>query len=215
MAGTSGTNETHRTLRIPERWGFTLAYWRGRTPWDSGVVPPELREVIENANAPAPGYALDIGCGTGTNSLYLAQHGWQVTGIDFAGPAIKRANERLRRAGALSGSAQFRRADASRPESFDTGHPCILLFDLGCLHTIPAEKRPGYATGLIRAAAPHALYMLYGFAPRLLRSRLIGITEDEVRALFTPAFEIERIVAGSDVTRGRAASAWYWLRRAG
>src|SRR5579872_3771462 len=133
MAETSRTTATRGRRWTPERWGFTLAYWRGRTPWDSGVVPPELREVIEGTDAPAPDYALDIGCGTGTNSLYLAQHGWRVTGIDFAGPAIKRANQRLRRTSTLAGAAQFRRADASRAESFDTGHPYTLLFDLGCL----------------------------------------------------------------------------------
>jgi SAM-dependent methyltransferase len=180
-------------------------------PWDSGVVPPELREVVEGALPLSPGYALDIGCGTGTNSLYLAEHGWQVVGVDFAGPAIRRANEKLKQAGALPGSARFLRRDASNPQTFDLGHSCSLFFDLGCLHTIPRQGRAGYAAGLIRNASPDALYLLYGFAPRIIRRRLVGITADEVRGLFTPAFEIERIVVGTDTTRG-AESAWYWLR---
>jgi SAM-dependent methyltransferase len=201
------------TLLRPERWSFSLAYRRGRMPWDSGIVPPELREVVEGTLERSPGYALDIGCGTGTNSLYLAQHGWQVVGVDFAGPAIRQANEKLKQAGLLTGSARFLRRDASNPQSFDLGHTCSFFFDLGCLHTIPRERRTGYASGLIRHASPGALYLLYGFAPRLIRHRLIGITADEVRDLFTPAFTIERIVLGTDTTRG-AVSAWYWLRYA-
>jgi SAM-dependent methyltransferase len=204
------TNMLTTWLR-PERWSFSLAYRRGRMPWDSGVVPPELREFVEGAPVSSPGYALDIGCGTGTNSLYLAHHGWQVVGVDFAGPAIRRANEKLKQAGALTGSARFFCRDASLPQTFDLGHTCSLFFDLGCLHTIPPERRAGYASGLIRYASPGALYLLYGFAPRLIRRRLIGITADEVRRLFTPAFKIERIAVGTDATRG-AASAWYWLR---
>src|SRR5262249_31166145 len=93
----------------------------------------------------------------------------------------------------------------------DLGQACSLFFDLGCLHTIPKERRTGYAAGLIRNAAPGALYLLYGFAPRLIRRRLIGFTADEVRELFTPAFRVERIALGTDTTRG-AVSAWYWLR---
>jgi len=198
----------------PERWSFSLSYWRGHVPWDSGVVPPELQEIVKGADALPPGHALDIGCGTGTNSLYLARYGWQVVGVDFAGPAIKRANEKLQQAGALAGSARFLRRDASRPETFALGHTCSFFFDLGCLHTIPPERRGGYAAGIAGHAAPAALYLLYGFAPRILRRRLIGITAEEVRALFTPAFQIEHIALGTDTTRG-AISAWYWLRYLG
>ncbi|MGO8948228.1 MAG: class I SAM-dependent methyltransferase [Ktedonobacterales bacterium] len=198
----------------PERWSFSLAYWRGRTPWDSGVVPPELQEIVEGRNGLPPGHALDIGCGTGTNSLYLARHGWQVVGIDFAGPAIKRANQKRRTAGILAGSVSFRQGDASQPESFQLGHDCSLFFDLGCLHTIPPARRSGYAAGIASHAEPAALFLLYGFAPRWLRGKVIGITTDEVLELFTPAFEIERIVPGKDTTRG-VVSAWYWLRYRG
>lgn len=49
------------------------AYYRaGRPPWDSGVTPPELVAVVEGDNALQRGRALELGCGTGTNAVYLA-----------------------------------------------------------------------------------------------------------------------------------------------
>lgn len=75
------------------RWFFDLRYLRGRAPWDTGVTPPEVVDLIEGARLP-PGRALDLGCGTGTNTIYLARHGWEVVGVDFSAVAIRRARRR-------------------------------------------------------------------------------------------------------------------------
>jgi methyltransferase family protein len=196
---------------LPRRWDFTLAYLRGRTPWDSGISPPELVEAVEGPSALPPGHALDIGCGTGTNGLYLARHGWHVTGLDFAAPAITAACAKAAHAGPLAGSVRFLRADVTRSAELDLGPRCSLLLDLGCLHGIPLAGRAGYVAGITRHAAPRALFLLYAFQTRPRGSRALGLSADEVRALFAPAFEIERLVEGSD--RRGVGSAWYWLRR--
>ena len=70
---------------LPNRWKFHWRYWRRQTPWDTQVTPPEVMEFI--ARTP-PGKALDLGCGTGTNAIALARHGWRVTGVDFIPKAI-------------------------------------------------------------------------------------------------------------------------------
>src|SRR2546428_6635185 len=70
---------------------FRAAYLFGFKPWDSGVPPPELVAVMEGPDRPASGKALDLGCGTGTNCVYMAKHGWGTTGVDFVPPAIKTA----------------------------------------------------------------------------------------------------------------------------
>src|SRR5438094_6869769 len=68
-------------LEPPMSIFFRAMYRFGFTPWDSGVTPPELKELIEGPQARTPAKALDLGCGTGTNALYMTQHGWDVTAI--------------------------------------------------------------------------------------------------------------------------------------
>ena len=69
---------------------FDTLYRLGRPIWDT-PPPQELCDAIEGPNAMPPGHALDVGCGTGTNVIYLAKHGWQATGIDFSAAAIRKA----------------------------------------------------------------------------------------------------------------------------
>ena len=67
-------------------------------PWDSGIVPPEVRALVEGDQLLTPGRALDVGCGTGLSSVYLAQHGWRVTGLDWIETALEQARARAGRA---------------------------------------------------------------------------------------------------------------------
>ena len=86
---------------------FERAYRRGRAPWDTGVTPPE---VVEEVSAMQPGRALDVGCGTGTNVLWLAQHGWTAIGVDRSATAIESA----RRKADWTASAMFAEGDVTR-----------------------------------------------------------------------------------------------------
>lgn len=196
----------------PRRWMFTAMYWRKHTPWDTGVTPPELRAAVEGPEAEAPGRALDIGCGTGLNSVYLARHGWDVTGIDFAGPAIAQARSRLRHASGESERllrARFIRGDATRLRAIGARGPFSLIVDIGCFHGIAREGRARYAEEVAALAAPGALYLLYAFTG----AEGIGVTDDEITALFGRHFRVERVERGADP--GSRPSAWRWLRREG
>lgn len=196
------------TLR--RRMSFTLSYLRGQARWDTGISPPELVETIEGAHAEPPGRALDLGCGTGTNVLYLARHGWDATGVDFAGPAIARAKAKAGAVGALPGSVHFLRGDVTALETLNLGAPFDLLFDVGCLHGLSPAGRARYAAGLPRVAASHALFLLYTFSPRIVHGRTVGMTQDEVCTLLTGTFTVERVLEG---TFHDLPSAWFWLRR--
>src|SRR3989440_13003287 len=122
------------------RLWFGLWYWLPRRPpWDTGVTPPELVRVVESHPA---GRALDLGCGTGTNVVYLARHGWEAVGVDFAGGAIAKARRRAAGAGGT-----FLVGDVTH---LAVAGPFDLALDIGCLHSIAASGRAGYDAGLAR-----------------------------------------------------------------
>jgi SAM-dependent methyltransferase len=192
---------------------FTERYLEGTIPWDTGISPPELLEVISGPQALPPGRALDIGCGTGTNSLTLAKDGWMVLGVDFAEPAIAQANikaedvqEEIARVG---GSVRFLCADVTCLEA--PSIPYSLVFDLGCLNGIPYELRLKYAQIVAEQAAPDALFLVYTHLPNPERKGPIGCTTEEIDELFGKAFVLERREMGYEL--GNAVSMWNWLRR--
>jgi SAM-dependent methyltransferase len=188
---------------------FRLMYRRGFTPWDSGVSPPELVNVIGGTRRLAPGRALDLGCGTGTTSVYMASTGWQVTGVDFVPRAIQVARAKVASAGV---SVAFLVGDVTRLQELPIEPGFDLLFDQGCFHSLPDRARPAYVrevSGMARSGATSLLYA-FGRQPDVQRRRFFpkGITPDEVRALFVD-FEMVEAKPGTDPFD----SHWYTLRR--
>jgi SAM-dependent methyltransferase len=70
-------------------------YIDNHLPWDSGKPDVHLRRFIEGSKT-APCKGLEIGCGTGTNTIWLAEHGFEAVGLDLSPTAIKRASEAQR-----------------------------------------------------------------------------------------------------------------------
>lgn len=95
-------------------------------PWDTGTPDPMLVEMIE-ARAIAPGRTLEVGCGTGTNAIYLAQQGFEVVGIDISPLAVAHARDRAH------GRCRFETVDFLNDAP--PGGPFQFVFDRGCFHT--------------------------------------------------------------------------------
>jgi len=184
---------------------WQLAYLIGFKPWDSGVPAPELTLVVEGPEPLPPGRALDLGCGAGTNVVYLAQHGWEATGVDLVARALRRARER---AAAAKVSPRFIRGDVTRLDELGVGGGHSLFLDLGCFHTIPAERRDAYVAGVTAAAAGEATMLMFGFVPGATRPGPRGVTADELRQRFR-GWDLVEATRGTD----RVETWWYRLRR--
>ncbi|HEY7199181.1 MAG TPA: methyltransferase domain-containing protein [Candidatus Dormibacteraeota bacterium] len=183
---------------------YELMYLVGIKPWDSGVPPPELVAAVEGPEALDPGRALDLGCGTGTNAVYLARRGWEVTAIDAVRRPLRAAR---RKADAAGVSPWFVHGDVTRLPDLGVGGGYRLVFDLGCFHTLSGERRDAYASGVTAAAAPAATFLLYGFAPGAMPAAP-GVTEEELRRRF-PGWEVREATKGTE----RYESWWYRLAR--
>src|SRR6266581_2029174 len=135
-------------------------YRLGFTPWDSGVPPPELIEVIEGARRLPPGRALDLGCGTGTTTIYMASNGWQLIGVDFVPRPIRATRAKAVAAGL---SVAFLVGDVTRLHEYPIEPGFDLLFDQGCFHSLPEAAQPAYAREVTGMARSGATYLLYAF----------------------------------------------------
>lgn len=183
------------------RASYALAYRTGRTPWDTGVTPPELVELIEGPRALAAGRALDLGCGTGTNVAYLARHGWTAVGVDASRRAIDAAERRI----AGVPSATVLHGDVTRIADLPLGEPFDLVLDIGCFHSIPRHRRDDYALGVAESTVAGATVFVFAFAGR----GVVGVTPREMRDRFDPWFEpVGRILGTQPV-----GAAWYRLQR--
>ncbi len=191
------------------RLRFNLRYYRN-PPWDTGVSPPELMDFIKGysmgrATDGAPGRALDLGCGTATNVITLAQHGWQVTGVDFARKAIGMAWRKVRRAGV---EVDLRVGDVTKVGVADGVYDLVL--DMGCFHSLTPEGRAAYVRNLERLMSPGGTFLLYVWVKEDDDVEGGGVPESELTALS----EVVELVAREDGTnRGRRPSAWLTFRR--
>jgi len=130
---------------------FKLLYYR-KPPWDTQVSPPELMEFI--AQYP-PGRALDLGCGTGTNVITLAQHGWQVIGVDYVGRALQQARKKARQANV---TADFQVDDVTKLKNI-TG-VFDLVLDIGCFHSLGTDEKRVYIHNLERLTTSGSIYVM-------------------------------------------------------
>lgn len=133
-----------------ERYGETDRIWSGR---------PNPR-LVEFASDLPPGRALDLGCGEGGDAVWLARRGWQVTAVDIADNALRRAASA---AGELADRIDFQRHDLG--DSFPDG-----VFDLVSaqyLHSIHQWDRDAVLRRAAAAVAPGGTLLIcdHGAAP--------------------------------------------------
>ncbi|MCI4674606.1 class I SAM-dependent methyltransferase [Candidatus Mycolicibacterium alkanivorans] len=164
---------------------FNAMYRLGITPWDEHPLAPRLLELIEGDAALPPGTALDIGCGTGDSSIYLARHGWKVTGVDFVPRALDKARAK---AAAKRAAVDFAHADATRLRADGVGTDFGLIVDNGCLHGMSDDDRDAYVREVTAVAAPGARLLIVAVTPGSFPVR--GIAQADVEQRFGRDWEL-------------------------
>lgn len=179
---------------------FDAAYRAPVTFWGDVRVPAEIKALVREH---APKRALELGCGVGRFSRYVARQGVRMTSVDWSPVAIGQAREHA--------------ADDPLPPSFVIGDvtrldglsgPFDLSFDVGCFHCLDAHGQRRYAAAVARVLRPGATHLMWAMdeSPSDL-----ALSPALVRDVFAPHFAL----AEARKSRRRLAhSHWYWLTRA-
>jgi len=134
-------------------------------------------ELIECGHIP-PGRAIDLGCGEGSNAIYLSKSGFDVTGIDFSPTAIKRATSNARAAGV---EIIFVEDDLTNLRH--VSGTFNLLVDFGALNDLNQGDRDSYMENILPLTYPGSRFILMGFTKSL--------PPNEVERRFGDHFNIE------------------------
>jgi len=185
-------------------------YASGDMPWDTGEADEHLVAFVSGSGV-APGPALEVGCGTGTNALWLAQRGFDVLGLDVSPLAIDQARGKLP---APAPRCRFEVRDFLRDPPAGA---FSLVFDRGCFHVFDeAEDRARFAARVAEVLAPDGVWLC-----------LMGSTEGpprdagpprrsvrDVAAAIEPVLAIAELTAVTFATRSPApAAAWRCVAR--
>ena len=185
-------------------------YASGDLPWDTGQPDPLLVDFVASGGV-TRGRALDVGCGTGSNALWLAERGFDVLGVDISPIAIERARAKL------AGSTLRCRFETSDFLARAPTAPAFeLVFDRGCFHIFDeAEERACFATRVAAALAPGGLWLTLsgstegsprdGGPPRRSARELVAAIEPEMEILALRSTEFESLL--------EPAKAWFCLSR--
>ena len=170
-------------------------------PWNIETPPKALVELVESGKVKTC-KTIDLGCGTGNYAIYLANIGFDVTGVDISPTAIKIAKENAKKKGV---KINFLVADVlgdldEVKETFD------FAYDWELLHHIFPEKRKKYVENVYRILNARGKYLSVCFSEKdpqfgglgkyrktPLGTILYFSSEDELRDLFDPYFNIKEL----------------------
>jgi len=185
------------------RWDAT--YRGARPPWEIDRPQPAVQRLLDEDAF--YGDVLDVGCGTGENTMLLASRGLHVLGVDWAAAAVAMARAK---AAERSLEVEFEVGDAlglhALGRVFDT------ILDSALFHTFSDEARTEYVPSLGSVIRPGSmLYLLcfselepWGGGPR-------RVTQAEIRGAFADGWVIRSIVPERYAIRISPGYALAWL----
>ncbi len=141
------------------RWDWDTIYREGTPVWETGEPSAELIRFLDEKRI-GRGSALDVGCGTGADAIYMVRRGLEVTAVDSSPTAIERARVRAEQKDALP---RFVLADffefAHGAGNFD------LVYDSGFYHYVRHIDLDRYLDALWRVTRPGTYYLTLAAAP--------------------------------------------------
>lgn len=177
---------------------FEKIYEKPGAVWTRTEPTPELKELVETGKI-KPCKAIDIGCGEGFYSIYLASEGFDVTGIDFSEKAIQYAKENAKKQGV---NVRFIAMDLKNLDELKEKFNFVL--ELGVMHHVMLEQRQKHVENVNKLLSPGGNYLSvcfniespdFGGKREKLRKSPLGTivyysSQEELKQLFEQHFKI-------------------------
>jgi ubiquinone/menaquinone biosynthesis C-methylase UbiE len=131
------------------------------------------------------GSALDLGCGAGVETMFLAENGFRASGIDISDKAIELAKSSAKR--------RRLRIDFRTGTVLDLPYhdkEFVFLNDRGCLHNLELDEWTGYASEVARVAKPSAYFLLRGASDKESHGQFTCLTAKRLEKYFSDHFAI-------------------------
>jgi SAM-dependent methyltransferase len=199
---------------------YKIAYTVGFRPWEkaSAAGAGLLEELYarEEADHGGPARALDVGCGTGMQTLALARRGWDVTGVDLVDRALGQARARLAKGHVR---ARIIQADATTLPADLVGDGFDFVLDLGCFHGLAPDQRSAMARAVTARTRPGATLLMLAFGKPIGPPFMpTGATREQIESAFADWAVVDVVTPPTDVPgqpriARRAEPAFYRLRR--
>ncbi|NJL48994.1 MAG: methyltransferase domain-containing protein [Leptolyngbyaceae cyanobacterium SM2_5_2] len=168
----------------PDAW--ERRYQEGTTRWDLGQPAPAFQSLLGAAEAPRPGAAIVLGSGRGYDALLFAQHGFDVTAVDFAPSAIQSLAEQAEAAN-LSLTLVQRDIFDLVP---DLAGQFNYVIEHTCFCAIDPSLRPAYVQLAADLLAPQGELLAVFFTHNRGGGPPFGVSVTELHQLFEPYFEV-------------------------
>jgi ubiquinone/menaquinone biosynthesis C-methylase UbiE len=166
--------------------GIYHRYPLKRLPWELGRPREVLVDLVESEQI-MPCETLDLCCGAGTNPVYLAKKGFDVTAMDISDRAVEYA---IVKANQAKVNINFLIGDfVSLPFRNDVFN---FIFDFGCFHHVEVENRATFIEGVNRVLEPGYTYFMVCFSDKNSLA-WNHFSRKQINDLFRDFFEIEQI----------------------
>jgi SAM-dependent methyltransferase len=195
---------------------YQLLYLVGFKPWERGGIDRDLARFLdleEQTRTPPYGRALDLGCGTGLQTVELARRGWDAVGIDSVPRAIHQARRR-----SATGSVRFVLGDVTNLAGAGVGDGFDLFLDRGCFHGLDDAQRETVARAVTDVAASDAVLLMFAWGAGVPRPLPRGAEPGDVAASFdgwelTDVVELSPEGMPPQLRRRQVPGRWLRLQR--
>jgi SAM-dependent methyltransferase len=202
------THEKDTFLRTYE-WANS---WRD-LPWAHTDPTLFLSEICRTRK---PGRVLDIGCGAGVDSVYMAAQGWEVTSLDFVPKALEFTQDRAADAGVSVTPVVADITTWEPPYEYD------LVLDHGLLHNMDTVRYDAYRQVLMKALGGSGEFVLLHWHPLYPGQKSgeqgpLRVSREAIKTFFAPElqehfFAVEHFESLPSIVGGGMAQAYYWFK---